>query len=252
MIMKEKYIWIITGCVILFNTVLFLLPSEVRQDLALSINNITPINILLSNYTHSTPLHFLGNMFIYIVLVSILIKIEKNKKRLFYASLFFLTIGPVIIAVADLTFLPKISSLGFSGIVMMFVGYLPVAVYSGLKEKYGLKSTFPWIFFMWNIFPLCLFLGKLVITIAVFAIFLGYLLHNLAEIKKLLPDLLKRRKKKLKFLDIFLFGFAVAFLIAPYETFLPAIIEGMRSNIFAHYVGYVVGFLVGLVLPKDD
>ncbi len=145
--MKEKYIWIITGCVILFNTVLFLLPSEVRQDLALSANNITPINILLSNYVHSTPLHFLGNMFIYIVLVSILMKIERNKKRLFYASLFFLIIGPVIIAVADLTFLPKFPSLGFSGIVMMFVGYLPVAVYSGLKEKYGLKSTFPCIFF---------------------------------------------------------------------------------------------------------
>ena len=108
---------------------------------------------------------------------------------------------------------------------------------------------------MWNVFPLCLFLGKLVITIAVFAIFLGFLFHNLAGIKKLLVDLLKRRKRRFRLselLDVALFALAVAFLIAPYETFLPAIIEGMRSNTFAHYIGYVAGFSVGFVLTKGD
>lgn len=117
------------------------MPVETRRALAFEYTDPSPVTAFAANFVHLGPNHLLVNAFTYVAVVSvaILLAAMNGTRRRFYAAfLLFLFVLPVVLSYLNLAFVRPAVGFGFSGVVMAFVGYLPIAVATYLEEWFDI------------------------------------------------------------------------------------------------------------------
>lgn len=113
----------------------------VNQTFTLDFYHPTFLSIFLSNYTHLEINHLCSNLFFYLVCISIIFFLEKNKNSLVKASVFFFIVLPFLISWISIFYLGSINTTmppakGFSGVVFAFLGYTMYLLCKVICEKY--------------------------------------------------------------------------------------------------------------------
>lgn len=237
------------------------LPSDIKSSFVFYRNNpLDIISVFMSNYTHEDAKHLLDNLSLYLLLLLLIFAIDKDMDLLARSSAVFLILVPFVLTLLIFVMTPIISNLGFSGIVAAFYGYFVFAVWRGLK-RIDDKVDF-------NILALMLLLniflvvyinsdyipwGTWLVWVLVIAFVVGFAVQtdkisSIADkICKIMFELVKRRD-----VSSFVYYLIISLIIMLVFLFYLPFIVDFRSipngiNVFAHYVGYVLGIIVPLV-----
>ena len=240
----------------------FFLPVEWREQFTLNLKYPTIVTMFLSNFGHTNYEHYKGNITSYIILLFLLFNIETNRKRFYIVSILFFFILPFVISIASILRPPYEqiqNSIGFSGIVSAYLGYLVVAVYYRLKEDYGVDVNHLFIAMFFVIAFTTWIVSNPVSTVSLKLIFvistIVLIWLNKHNIRKIL-EIIKEKRKKLKnttlknfSMSTFIFAMTLMLLVIPFYFLVPLLFKSPNPpNWVAHYVGYCFGILVGLVL----
>lgn len=121
--------------------VVYQMPSGTRRSLAFEYTDPSLVTAFAANFVHLGPNHLLVNVLTYLAVVSValLFAAMNGTRRRFYATfLLFLFAFPVALSYLNLAFVRPAVGFGFSGVVMAFVGYLPMAVATYLEEQFDI------------------------------------------------------------------------------------------------------------------
>jgi hypothetical protein len=254
---RDKIILFLLVPLILF--LIYLLPSNIKDAyFVLHKNNISILNMFLSNYTHSNFEHLLGNLIGYLITICLIMKFETNKASFYKTMGFLFLILPFIVSTITTIYVPALNSQGFSGIVCGLNGYFIYVIYRYLQNKWKLNANISFVILIFYINGL---LGtgdyllknnplKLIVILIILIILSWYNLNLFRGI----INFLKNKKKEFRpqnFLlilkDFFIFIFTMIFLFS-----LPLLIQftaenGNITNIFGHYFGYLGGMLFPII-----
>lgn len=117
----------------------YLLPVETRRGLAFEYTDPSLVTAFAANFVHLGPEHLFVNVLTYVAAVSValLLAAMNGTRRRFYAAfLLFMLAFPVALSYLNLAFVRPAVGFGFSGVVMAFVGYLPMGVATYLEERF--------------------------------------------------------------------------------------------------------------------
>ncbi|MBN2771602.1 MAG: hypothetical protein JXR90_12970 [Spirochaetes bacterium] len=108
--------------------VIFYFPENIKNIFfVLDTSNFKFTALILNHYTHSQSEHLFTNLVLYIISVFLIFLFENSKKRLFYSSIIFLFIVPIITSLITIYFfnITKLSlnMQGFSAIASAFFAY---------------------------------------------------------------------------------------------------------------------------------
>ena len=109
----------------------FLLPDAIASELALSHADPSPLAAVTAHYVHRSADHLVGNLSVYALVVPtgyLLCLLAGRRREFFVAFATYLLALPPVLSALDLALLPSGVVLGFSGVTMAFVGFLPVAI----------------------------------------------------------------------------------------------------------------------------
>jgi len=115
------------------------LPAETRRELAFEHADPSLVTAFAGTFVHLGPEHLLANVVTYVAAVSValLFATMNGTRHRFYAAFgLFLVAFPVVLSYLNLAFVGPVVGIGFSGIVMAFVGYLPMAVAEYFEEHF--------------------------------------------------------------------------------------------------------------------
>lgn len=122
----------------------FSLPVETREALAFSYSEPTLLTAFTANYVHLGVGHLLTNLAGYAMVVPIvyLLSAFAGKRQWFYVvTVTFLFALPVALSFLNLAVSRPGVAVGFSGINMAFVGYLPLALAGYLHVNFDIDAT---------------------------------------------------------------------------------------------------------------
>lgn len=119
----------------------YALPQSVKREFVLSYSDPTLLTAFTSHFVHFSPAHLSVNVVGSLLVVSlgyVLALAGTRRKQFFVVYLTFVLAFPF--ALSGLTLLWGWSGVGFgfSGIVLAFVGYLPLGLLSVLSSRFGL------------------------------------------------------------------------------------------------------------------
>ncbi|MBP1907857.1 hypothetical protein [Methanolobus bombayensis] len=235
----------------------FVLPAGIKEEyFILNPSEITAYSLFLSNYTHSSLPHFMGNLASYLAACFLIFNFETSKRSFYMYSIFMFLLLPWIISTTSLEMIGfQTTYQGFSGIVSSLFGYLTYAIYKFLKE-YCCKSlnlTFLFLIILMNlVFVLGnissqVFQYSLIITFALILVFLQKdviieVIQKHVEIRKWLGRFPNLQKIYL----IILFLAAINFLFI-----LPDLIpqDNMQNGAFINSIGHYTGYFFGIFVP---
>jgi hypothetical protein len=118
----------------------YLLPVPVKRSLALSYLDPRPATLYLSHLVHLRPSHLLANVVGYLLVVptGYLLAAAAGRRRAFrVASLAVLLAVPVALSALNVALPRPRIGYGFSGVVMGFLGLVPVATFWYLDARIG-------------------------------------------------------------------------------------------------------------------
>lgn len=133
--------------------VVFSLPRPVRAPLVLDYTAPTLLAAFASHYVHTFTWHLLLNLLGYLLLVPtvyLLALTSGRRQEFFVVFTTFLLAFPLVLSGLNLLFVRPGVGMGFSGVLMAFVGYLPAAVYRFAETHLQLPETRThsiWLFF---------------------------------------------------------------------------------------------------------
>lgn len=143
----------------------FLLPLELRRDLALLYTQPSVRTMYASHFVHFDLPHLAANLLVYLLVVpfSVAVGVWNGRRRRFYLVAFvFLLVFPPVLSGLNILFPRPRIGLGFSGINMAFVGYLPHVLADQFEgERPGRDRTRA------AFLPLAFFAGMVVVTVRV-------------------------------------------------------------------------------------
>ena len=233
--------------------VVFLMPSLWQENLIFSSQTINWWNWFTYIFVHESLTHLLGNIIIYSIAILFAYSIlpENERKDSWLLILLILAITPVITLVLTLIFLPQMQgySRGFSGITAGALGILCLAISriihrisSNDSQKMSLLTSSYLIllpslaFLVWNLS------FKLFALISLFWIgLIALIMYNSKKGKINEKITILSRKDSLKI------GLGIIILLLGMLSLFPQMIKqpnGSIVNILAHFLGFVVGFLV--------
>ncbi|MFB6205364.1 MAG: hypothetical protein ABEJ05_02395 [Haloglomus sp.] len=131
----------------------YVLPSELKWQLALDYRQPTLLSAFASHFVHFSGRHLLVNLLGYLLVVPtgyVLSVASQHRQRFLVAFASFLLSFPFVLSGLNLLFPRAAVGVGFSGIVLAFVGYLPVALLRFLETHLhdGIRaSASNWLFF---------------------------------------------------------------------------------------------------------
>ncbi|WP_415087691.1 hypothetical protein [Natronomonas sp.] len=122
----------------------FLLPMELRRAYLFSYGAPTPVTAFTANYIHLEIGHLLSNVGGYLLIVPVtylLSALSGHRKRFYVAFVTFLLAFPVALSYLNLAIERPGLAVGFSGVLMAFVGFLPLAVTGYLQTYFDLDDA---------------------------------------------------------------------------------------------------------------
>lgn len=229
----------------------FRLPMELRRAYMFSYTDPSLVTAFTANYVHLGLGHFLSNLGAYLLVVPVaylLSALSGHRKRFYVAFVTFLTVFPIVLSYLNLAIERPGLAMGFSGVVLAFVGYLPLALASYLQAHFDLEPAL-------DLAALVFFLGLALAGVlsypsietygAAVASLLAAALYaqSVTETREqFLPDVTAASRAtghfELSFIGLFLL--ALLILIA----FPSPSMENGIVNLYVHLLGFALGFIV--------
>lgn len=131
----------------------FALPTPVRRSLVFEYGQPSPVTAAVSPYVHLEQAHLLVNLGGYVFLAGVayaLAVASGHRRRFFAVFVTFVVAFPPVLSYANLAVPRHAYGFGFSGVVLAFVGYLPIGIADVLEERFGVgpcESLAPSTFF---------------------------------------------------------------------------------------------------------
>ncbi|WP_262342903.1 hypothetical protein [Haloplanus rubicundus] len=237
-----------------------LLPRATRRSLVFDYAAPTLPTAFASAFVHLDPVHLLVNVVLYALLAatSLALDLASGHRRRFYTAFpTFVLVFPVVLSYLNLAVPRSATTLGFSGVAMAFVGYLPLALADYLDARFGIGPAT-------QLAP-ALFLSSLALvavlsvrsafalvgdraTLLALAASLGALRYALVVAER--SDLRARCRRLLGTpgaVELTAVAAALVFAV-PFVAFPASPERGAGVlNLYSHLLGYALGFLVPFV-----
>lgn len=235
-------------------------PSPLRQSYAFEYADPTLVDAMVSPYLHLNAAHLLTNVIGYLVVVPVAYAVSaaaERRQRFFVVFATFVTVLPPVLSYLNLAAPRASASLGFSGVVLAFVGYLAFATADHADANLGIgprSSVAPVVFFLGVavISPLSVqsvtvdrttvALGTTgLVAVAVLAALLFAL--SAASQRPGLRRCVVARKQVGAF-ELAVFSLVVVFALLVISFPIDPVGSGISLNLYGHLLGYALGFMV--------
>jgi len=253
----------------------FLLPVAMRESLAFRYTDPSLLTAVTASFVHLGPMHLGVNVLGYLLVVPVayLLSVASGyRTRFFVVFVTFVVVFPVLLSYLNLAVVRPTAGVGFSGVVMAFVGYLPLALADFLEERadVGPSGTVaPVLFFL----GIALIAGLSVQSVQreratvllgtaglILTAVLSALLYWLSAPDRAADAFRKVRTTTGRAGSAELLSFTgVLFVSFMFVAFPPDVADGTTVvNVYVHLLGYALGFIstyatveVGALLPGD-
>jgi hypothetical protein len=145
----------------------FLLPMGLRRDLALLYTEPSVLTMYASHFVHLDRPHLMANLLVYLLVVpfSLAVSVWSGRRRRFYAvAVVVLVAFPLALSVLNVLLPRPRIGMGFSGMNLAFVGYLPHV----LADRFEFERP-EWARCRAALLALFFFVGTAIVTIRVTA-----------------------------------------------------------------------------------
>lgn len=239
----------------------FLLPLSERASLAFEYTDPSVLTAFAAPFVHLELSHLLVNLVGYCLLVPVvyLLSVATGRRTRFYVvfATFVLAFPPVL-SYLNLAMLRPGAGVGFSGVLLAFLGYLPVTIADVLDDEFGVgpgQFLAPAIFFVGTALVAVLSLRSVLFTNAtvllgtsllVIATLLSALLFLVAaaddsEGSFTAVSVVARSPGHSELLSVA----GLLFVGFPFVAFPPdPTAAGGVLNLYVHLLGYAMGFMV--------
>lgn len=234
----------------------YALPPSTRRSLALDYSDPTIVGAYTNHFVHLTQVHLAVNLIGYVVVVAtgyLLATAAGRRRQYLTIWVVILLAFPFAISGFNLLFPRETLGFGFSGLVMAYLGYLPIAFSGFLGAHFDLPvggDHSHWLFFeTLGLIAVLALPGLWGIAVAVVAIAAGiaFLVTTVREIQAAAVErsteaLLEAGTAELLVLVVILL---VSFPFIAFPESTPQ--GGARVNVYSHVVGFCLGYLVPYV-----
>lgn len=238
---------------------IYLLPRPVKLDLALSYARPTVLTMFASHFVHLRLVHLLTNLAGYALLVPLAYTfcVLSGRRTHFYVAFVTILLAfPFALSALNVAFSRPAIGLGYSGIVMAFLGFLPLSLLWFVEIQFapGVNANHSPLFYylgtgliaVWAVPP------TLWTTAVVFVALLAsayYLRQLVAALDVSRP--VRRWASRVGYAEIVLAGVLLYFAF-PFAAFPPRVVgDGIVLNLYSHLLGYSFGFIVPYVAFGD-
>jgi hypothetical protein len=237
--------------------IIFELPAGIKEAyFILTPPDITAYSLFLSNYTHSSLPHFMGNLVSYLATCFLIFNFETNKRSFRVYSIFMFLLLPWMISVISMDMLGlQTTYQGFSGIVSSMFGYLTYAIYKFLKA-YCCKSmnlTFLSLIIVMN---LLFVLGNISAQVFQYILIITFALILVFLQKDVIIEVIQKHFEFIEWLETFphLQKIYLAIIVLAAINFLfilPHLVpqEILQNGALVNYVGHYTGYFFGIFVP---
>lgn len=245
----------------------FRLPRDVRSSLVFEYTDPSLVTAFGSAFVHFDRTHLLVNVGTYAVVVAVLfaLLVTSGYRRQFYVVFFnFVLVLPALLSYLNLSVVRSSVGFGFSGVVMAFAGYLPVALAEYARTQFDIGPRTA-------VAPVLAFLSLALIAVLsvqsviventtvllgvsglVVATVLSAVLYavSVSEREQNLTRKLRAAAGKTGYFELGVVALVLVFGL-PFVAF-PADPRGASSavNLYVHLLGYALGFLVTYVVSE--
>ncbi|OYR59002.1 hypothetical protein [Halorubrum halodurans] len=230
----------------------FALPIEARRAYAFSYTEPTVVTAFTAHYVHLTPTHLAGNLVGFVLLASVAYRLSvvAGRRRLFFTSFVtFLLAFPFVLSGLNLAIPRDAVGFGFSGINMALLGYVSVVLVTVAEDCFGADGTRygPALFFASTSYIVALVLPPSVTAIGLAAIGIVVAIpygHAAARrSSRTLRGTVGHALATPGYSEL-LGVCAVVLLAYPIAGFPRPTPGGPRINVYVHFLGYALAFLV--------
>ncbi|MFB6205365.1 MAG: hypothetical protein ABEJ05_02400 [Haloglomus sp.] len=246
--------WPLLAVVPVVLLVLFGLPTATKRALALEYTSPTLLTAFASHFVHFSLRHLLTNVVggALVVPTAYLLSVLSGRRRQFLAVFAcFVLAFPFALSGLNLLFVRSAVGVGFSGIVLAFVGYLGIALMDFVGAWYGAPvdgARSEWLFFL-GVALVAFDVSGFGPPLAVAAL-LGSLLFGLDIAEDVSAEWQTRLRNALTSesgVELAVFAFVVFVIYAAISVPVdPATASGI-VNIYSHTLGFCLGYIVAYV-----
>lgn len=236
---------------------------ELRRSLVFDYTDPSLLTAFTANFVHLDGSHLLVNVGLYLLVVPVVYALSVttgDRQRFYTVFVTVLCVFPVVLSYLNLAVLRPAFAVGFSGIVMAFVGYLPVALSRYLAVQFEIgprRAVAPALFFfslaiiatlsVQSVVPenTTVLLGTSGLTLAALltTILYGLPIVEQGNIRRKLGVALDRSGYFELAAVAIVLCLAVPFVAFPVT---PSASGGIL-NLYVHLLGYALGFMVTYV-----
>lgn len=234
----------------------FALPVATRESLVLNYGDPTLLAAYTNHFVHLGLVHLTVNVVGYVVVVAtgyLLATAAGQRQQYLLIWVVVLAVFPFAISGFNLLFPRSSVGFGFSGLVMAFLGYLPIGFSGFLGAHFDLPvggDHSHWLFFQTlGLIAVLALPGLWGIAVGAFAILAGvlFMVTTVREIQRATVQesrdvLLEAGTAELLVLVVILL---VSFPFIAFPEATPA--RSGRINVYSHAVGFCLGYLVPYV-----
>lgn len=238
-----------------------LIPLSIRQEYLFEYTDPNPVTALVSALVHLHWAHLGVNIVLYALIIGmvyVLDTLTDRRTRFYRVFGVFVTVFPVVLSYLNLAAVRPAAGFGFSGIVMAFAGYLPVALAEFLEVRLEIsyrRLLAPAIMFpslgliavlsLWSVIPenTTVLLG-VVGLVAAILLTTGLYLIAIYDAGSISLSTVSVAVNLPGYGDIAV-GSLLVILSLPFVAFPlnPQLASG-TLNLYIHLLGYALGFLV--------
>lgn len=234
----------------------YLLPGSLKWRLAFEYTSPTVLTAFTSHYLHLSAEHLLLNLLGYALVVptGYLLSLSSDRRLEFTAAFWsYLLAFPFLLSGLNLLFPRAAVGVGFSGVLMAFVGYLPFVLLDSiggqLDAPVGARHS-SWLFFFGlGLVAYVAVPGLYGLALATAAVLGGvrYLLPVLEAIDRHNLRSLRVRLSVSGYSELVVFA-GVLFLAYPFVAFPQRpVAAGVTLNVYSHALGFCLGYIVTYV-----
>lgn len=261
---KHLFFFIIVPLVLIS---IHLMPKKTKENyFTLEAFDPSPISMLTSNFSHYGLFHLLYNLISYLVLIFLIFNIEKKKDLFNKVSILIFVFLPFLSSLIVYLYPEKLlingfSIRGFSSIVSAFMGYSLYSFYVYLKKKFNNNLNHLFFSLLISISLLMVLWTRKMMKLVIFDILLilFQVYWNRKKIKKTLINIQEEWTKKWKN-DFLKWLYDVPVTVATLTLGLSLVIilptqiiqKGSLINTPSHYLGYMFGALIPILINKRN